>query len=254
MLTRALVVALAVVLSGCTAEVEERYTNKLVSCSVSVPQDWWDALERNQVRKDSRENAVAVVAASADGRTTVVQTWSSEVRLALHNEHGLRLPIASARGYLNVVEFDGRKVTFTVNGPGEEASFYTWDAQMGGSPVQVDAKFPEPEHYRSSDGTTTVSTEDHRLYAQRAGWPQPRLISEIQKSHQVGRISAPKVHGDFVSWFGMDSSYITDIRTGASVHTAKPRTLRVIGGALVMLGHDVTSATPLSGLSPLPKC
>lgn len=253
MLTRVLV-ALAVVLTACTPEVEDRYTNKLVSCSVSVPQDWQDALERNQVRKDSRENAVAVVAASDDGRTTLVQTWSSEIRLALHDEHGLRLPIASSAGYLDVVEFDGRKVKFRVHEAGEQGAFYLWDAQVGGAPVQVDGKFPEPEQYGSSDGTTTVSTEDHRLYARRADWPEPRLIAEIQKSSKVGRISEPRVHGDFVSWFGMDSSYITDIRTGASVHTANTDSLRVIGGALVKLGHDVTAATPLSELSPLPKC
>lgn len=246
------VVALALVLSGCTAEVEERYTNKLVSCSVSIPQDWRDALTVNEVRAGQGETE-QVVAASDDGRRTLVQTWPAN-QLTLYTEDRLRLPVVSADNSLSVVEFDGHKVKFAVQHVGHSAKFFAWDAKVGGEPVPVAGQYPEPELYRSSDGTTTVSTEDHRLFAERAGRPQPRLVAEIQKSDRVGRISQPRVHGDFVSWWGMDSSYVTDLRTGASVHTSKGYVLRVIGGALVLFRDKNTSATPLSALSPLPGC
>jgi hypothetical protein len=212
MLTRALVVALAAILSGCTAEVEEQYTDKLVSCSVSVPQDWRDALERNQLTSDT---AVKIEAASPDGRATIVQTWGSELQLRLHTADGLRQPIA---------------------------------------PVRVDEKVPDRELRRHSDGTTSVWTEEHRLFAHRADWPQQRQIAEIEKSHRVGYIWSPHVHGDFVSWSAMDSLYVTDLRTGSSVHSTKGYSLSVVGGALVMFGKTVASSTPLSSLSPLPAC
>jgi hypothetical protein len=263
MLTRVLV-ALAVVLSGCAAEEqEERYTNKLVSCSVSLPQDWRDKLAANEVRPGPGKS-VHTRAASGDGRTTVLLTWPQN-DLELHTEDGQRRVIVSSVGTVDVVEFDGRRLTFVaISRPGQDAELHTWDAQEGGKPVQIDGEPPQPDHYRSSDGTTTVWTEDHRLFGQRADWPQPRLIAEIQKSDRVGRIGQPRVHGDFVSWWGMDSSYITDIRTGATVHTSDNYVLRVMGGALVLhvrerntspnLREGSTSATPLSGLSPLPAC
>lgn len=254
MLTRVLV-ALAVVLSGCAAEeLEDRYTNKLVSCSVNLPQDWRDKLAANEVRPGPGKS-VHTLAASDDGRTTVLLTWP-EHQLELHTEDGQRrVIVVSPDDTLDVVEFDGRRVTFVASSrAGQGLKFYTWDAQEGGVPVQVDREHRQPDLYRSSDGRTTVWTEDHRLFGQRADWPQPRLIAEIQKSDRVGRIGHVRVHGDFVSWFGMDSSYITDIRTGASVHTSDNYVLRVMGGALVLLREGNTSATPLSGLSPLPAC
>jgi hypothetical protein len=252
MLTRALVISLAVLLSGCTAEVEERHTDKLVSCSVSVPQDWRDALERNQLTSDT---AVRIEAASPDGRTTIVQTWGSELQLRLHTADGLRQPIASGRGKFTVLEFDGRRVKFVFSkGNGEPATFHTWDAETGAPPVRVDGKVPYQELRRHSDGTTSVWTEEHRLFAQRADWPQQRLIAEIEKSSRVGHIWSPQVHGDFVSWSAMDSSYVTDLRTGSSVHAAKDYTLSVVGGALVMFRKTAASSTPLSSLSPLPRC
>ena len=255
MLTRVLV-ALAVVLSGCAAEeLEDRYTNKLVSCSVSVPQGWRDALTANELT-DGSANAVRIVAASDDGRATVVQTWSSVLELAVHTPDGQRRPFISTRHHLSVVEFDGRRVKFAVQEAGQRAEFFTWDAQTGGEPVPVDGNYPERDPQRGSDGTTTVWAEKHQLYAQRADWPQPRLIAEIQNSpHRVGHIWEPQVHGDFVSWGAMDSSYVTDIRTGASVHTSDNYVLRVVGGALVLTKPQRTAAaTPLSGLSPLPAC
>jgi hypothetical protein len=252
MLTRALVVALAAILSGCTAEVEEQYTDKLVSCSVSVPQDWRDALERNQLTSDT---AVKIEAASPDGRATIVQTWGSELQLRLHTADGLRQPIASGRGSFTVREFDGRRVRFSYSkGNGEPATFHTWDADTGAPPVRVDEKVPDRELRRHSDGTTSVWTEEHRLFAHRADWPQQRQIAEIEKSHRVGYIWSPHVHGDFVSWSAMDSLYVTDLRTGSSVHSTKGYSLSVVGGALVMFGKTVASSTPLSSLSPLPAC
>jgi hypothetical protein len=254
-LTRVLV-ALAVVLSGCAAEeLEDRYTNKLVSCSVSIPQDWRDKLAANEVT-DASANAVRIVAASDDGRATVVQTWSSALELALHTPDGQRRPFVSTRHHLSIVEFDGRRVTYAVQEGGQDTKFFTWDAETAGEPVPVDWKDAERDHERSSDGTTTVWAEKHRLFALRADWPQQRLIAEIQNSpYRVGSISGPQVHGDFVSWFGMDSSYITDIRTGASVHTSDNYVLQVRGGALVLTKPQRTTAsTPLSGLSPLPAC
>lgn len=253
MLTRALV-ALALVLTACTPEVEERYTNKLVSCSASLPPDWRDALAAYQV-KASPANVVRVEAASADGRTTIVQTWSSEVQLALHTADGQRRPIISSRGYLNVIEFDGRRLKFGVSpGDGRPATLHTWDAETGAPPVQVDGRYPDPELRRHSDGTTSVWTEEHRLFAHRADWPQQRLVAEIQKSDRVGYIWQPHVQGDLVSWSAMDSSYVTDLRTGTSVHSAMDNTLRVVGGALVMHSRTVASVAPLSALSPLPQC
>jgi hypothetical protein len=252
MLRRALVVALAGLLSGCTDEVEERHTDKLVSCSVSVPQGWRDALERNQLTSDT---AVKIEAASPDGRATIVQTWGSELQLRLHTADGLRQPIAAGRGSFSVLEFDGRRVKFVFSkGNGEPYAVHTWDAETGAPPVRVDEKVPDEERSRHSDGTTSVWTEGHQLFARRADWPQQRLIAEIEKSHRVGHIWSPHVHGDFVSWSAMDSLYVTDLRTGSSVHSTKGYALSVVGGALVMFGKTVASSTPLSSLSPLPAC
>lgn len=251
---RTLVAILAITaLSGCANPVEERYTNKLVSCSVSLPQDWRDALAANEV-KAAPANAVQIVAASDDGRTTIVQTWSSVLELALHTADGQRRPIISTRDHLTVIEFDGRRVKFAVQEAGQRATFHTWNAETGDPPVQVDGEYPDQVLDRSSDGTTSVWTEEHRLFAHRADWPQQRLVAEIEKSYRVGYIWQPRVHGDFVSWSGMDSLYVTDLRTGATVHSTKGYALSVVGGALTMYDVTVASATPLSGLSPLPGC
>ncbi|MFS8103247.1 hypothetical protein LFM09_39580 [Lentzea alba] len=253
MLTRALVV-LAVLLTGCAPEVEDRYTNKLVSCSVNLPQDWRDALAANEV-KAGAEKSVDVVAASPDGRATVLRTWP-ETGLVLHAADGRRQQIAASQHDTpHVIEFDGRTVVFSMTSrSGAGVRFYTWDADTGGEPVRINRERQDPDHYRSSDGTTSVWAEDHRLYGQRTDWPQPRLVAEIQQSPNVGRIGGPSVHGDFVSWWGMDSSYVTDMRSGASVHTSYGYVLRVMGGALVLFKGKDTAAVPLSELSPLPAC
>lgn len=57
-----------------------------------------------------------------------------------------------------------------------------------------------------------------------------------------------------MSWQS-ESSYVTDIRSGATMHTTDGAYwLEVHGGALTQQGWQVASAAPLSELSPLNGC
>ncbi len=105
----------------------------------------------------------------------------------------------------------------------------------------------------ASDGRTLVWTRGRdTMLAWRADWAEPRELAEI-KAGGAG-IELPRVGGDFVSW-SSGSSYVTDIRSGATVHTAESAYwLEVHGGALTRGGRQIAASTALSSLSPLNKC
>lgn len=253
---RALVATLLALtaLSGCSDQKAEKHPNKLVSCSVAMPRDWPDAIAANEVKAGSA-NAVQVVAASDDGRTTIVKSWANDYGLSLHTTDEQSRPIITSDDEPHVVEFDGRKVKLAIQKPGHPATFHLWDAETGGPLVPIDLTYPGKDYNRSSDGTTTVWAEGHRLFAHRPDWSQQRLIAEVENSDQVGSISGPSVHGDFVSWWVSEGAvHVTDVRNGATVHLERGNRHEVVGGALTRFAKDFTSWAPLTALSPLPAC
>ncbi|MGZ3142884.1 hypothetical protein ACVDFE_12980 [Lentzea chajnantorensis] len=106
----------------------------------------------------------------------------------------------------------------------------------------------------ASDGRTLAWAQEDELFAWRADWSRPRRIAEIEAVPKTEGIVLPRVSGDFVSWRS-ESSYVTDVRSGTTVHTTEDDYwLEVHGGALTRRGRDVAAAAPLSALSALPAC
>ncbi|MFJ8961360.1 hypothetical protein ACIRG5_18415 [Lentzea sp. NPDC102401] len=106
----------------------------------------------------------------------------------------------------------------------------------------------------ASDGSTVVWTQDDELRGWREGWTEPRELAGIKSVPRTEGIVFPRVSGDFVSWQS-ESSYVTDIRSGATMHTTEGAYwLEVHGGALTQQGWRVAAAAPLSELSPLSRC
>ncbi|MEV6240951.1 hypothetical protein [Lentzea sp. NPDC051838] len=105
----------------------------------------------------------------------------------------------------------------------------------------------------ASDGRTLVWTQgEDTLHGWRADWTEPRELAEIKKVPKTEGITAPRVSGDFVSWRS-ESGYVTDIRSGATMHTTEGA-LEVHGGALTLEDGRIAASAPLSTLSPLPNC
>lgn len=122
----------------------------------------------------------------------------------------------------------------------------------GALPEQL--KNAEPGESVASDGRTVVWSQGEALRGWREGWTEPRELAAIRSSPRTEGIVFPRVSGDFVSWQS-ESSYVTDIRSGATTHTTEGAYwLEVHGGALTQKGWRVASAAPLSGLSPLRAC
>lgn len=249
---RALVALLAVaVLTACAPEVT--YPNQLRSCSAALPRDWRDALAAHELKEN-----VQIVAASDDGRMTLVLASPPVNELTLRTDDGQRRSIVKTDDFIVAVELTGHTVKYATQQPGREPSFYLWDTQTNGPSVPTDGQLPFKAVDKSTDGTTSAwARQPHpgRLFVQRPGWPQPRLIAEIEVEDANNFVVHPSVHGDFVSWSPVRASYVTDIRTGATVYLGSmDYRLEVLNGALVRSGGGVVSAVPLSALSPLPTC
>ena len=73
----------------------EDYPDRLLSCSVTLPQDWRDALAAHEVKEDVR-----IVAASDDGRTTIQLTDPPENELTLVSDNGQRRSIVRTKDYV----------------------------------------------------------------------------------------------------------------------------------------------------------
>ncbi|MFD5827972.1 hypothetical protein [Lentzea sp. NPDC060358] len=122
----------------------------------------------------------------------------------------------------------------------------------GALPAQLEKA--RPGGNVASDGRTVVWTQGDALLGWREGWADPRELAEVKGASRTEGIVFPRVSGDFVSWQS-ESSYVTDIRSGATAHTSGGGYwLEVHGGALTQQGWRVAAAAPLSALSPLPQC
>jgi hypothetical protein len=163
--------------------------------------------------------------------------------------------------------YDLAKKKDGVVGQGTAPAFFgdmlLWSQNGGFRAAKLDrteAALPEalqnakPGRNVASDGRTVVWTEGDTLYGWRTDWPQARKLAEIKSVPMTESIVLPRVSGDFVSWRS-ESPYVTDIRSGATMHTTDSTYwLEVHGGALTREGWEVAAATPLSRLSPLPGC
>ncbi|MET9225127.1 hypothetical protein [Lentzea sp. NPDC003310] len=122
------------------------------------------------------------------------------------------------------------------------------------SAVPEQLRNAEPGDSVASDGRTVVWAQGEKLMGWREGWPQPRELAAIRSVPLTEGIVFPRVSGDFVSWQS-ESSYVTDIRSGATTHTTEGGYwLEVHGGALTRQGWRVAAAAPLEKLSPLYRC
>ncbi|MDX8048416.1 hypothetical protein SK571_03385 [Lentzea sp. BCCO 10_0798] len=157
--------------------------------------------------------------------------------------------------------YDLAKKKDRVVGPGKlpaflgDAVIWLQDGKFraeGALPEQL--KNAEPGGSVVSDGRTVVWTRDEKLIGWREGWAEPRELAGIRSAPKTEGIVFPRVSGDFVSWQS-ESSYVTDIRSGATVHTTEGGYwLEVHGGALTQQGWRVAAAAPLEKLSPLSRC
>ncbi|SDL45503.1 hypothetical protein SAMN04488074_11152 [Lentzea albidocapillata subsp. violacea] len=157
--------------------------------------------------------------------------------------------------------YDLAKKKDRVVGPGTKPAFlgdaviWLQDGKFraeGALPEQL--QNAEPGDSVASDGRTVVWTRDEKLIGWREGWAQPRELAGIRPAPRTEGIVFPRVSGDFVSWQS-ESSYVTDIRSGATLHTTEGGYwLEVHGGALTRQGWRVAAAAPLAKLSPLSRC
>lgn len=123
------------------------------------------------------------------------------------------------------------------------------------APLPEPLKNAQPTGNVASDGRTLVWTQgDDTLHGWRADWTEPRELAEIKTVPMTEGIVLPRVSGDFVSWRS-ESGYVTDIRSGATMHTTEGAYwLEVHGGALTREGGQIAASAPLSSLSRLPAC
>lgn len=140
-------IALATItaVAGCAAlmpfasDSDEERPNRLLSCSVDVPQEWRDTLAANEMASSANED-VRVVAASGDGRTTLVRTWrttaGTELVLRAGGQRQQIITLKDGKS-LHDVQFDDRWATFTVGDLGNSAQIYAWDSRKDGAPAPI---------------------------------------------------------------------------------------------------------------------
>ncbi|ANZ38268.1 hypothetical protein BBK82_21570 [Lentzea guizhouensis] len=205
-------------------------------------------------------------------RDTTVYAWDSQKDGAPVRISGSAAPVlhngrAAWADEAGVHLHDLAKKKDTVVGKGEAPAFFgdllVWTQDGKFRAVRTDrgeAVLPEPLAKASpgasvaSDGRTLVWTQDDRLLGWRADWPQARELAEIKAVPKTEGIVFPRVSGDFVSWRS-ESSYVTDIRSGATMHTSETEYwLEVRGGALAQRGRHAAAAAPLSAFSSLRAC
>jgi hypothetical protein len=199
------------------------------------------------------------------GQTRTTYAWDSR-------DDGAPVPIGGSGAVVHngkaawadasgVHVFDLARKKDRIVGPGEKPVFLgdsvIWlrDGRFraeGALPEQLENA--EPGGAVASDGRTVVWTRGEKLMGWRDGWPQPRELAGIRSVPRTEGIVFPRVSGDFVSWQS-ESSYVTDVRSGATTHTTEGGYwLEVHGGALTRQGWRVAGAAPLSKLSPLSRC
>jgi hypothetical protein len=202
---------------------------------------------------------------SPSDRTTTTYAWDSRndgapVRIGDSGAvvHNGKAAWSDSSG---VHVYDLTKKKDRVVGQGKEPVFLG-DAVMWlqDGRFRAEAALPEqlknakPAESAASDGRTVVWTEGDSLRGWREGWTEPRELAEIKSMPRTEGILFPRVSGDFVSWQS-ESSYVTDIRSGATMHTTEGAYwLEVHGGALTQQGRRITAAAPLSALSALSRC
>ncbi|MDX3656369.1 hypothetical protein PV646_03515 [Streptomyces sp. ID05-26A] len=157
--------------------------------------------------------------------------------------------------------YDLAKKKDRVIGPGEEPAFlgdsviWLQDGRFraeGAVPEQL--RNAKPDASVASDGRTVVWTQGEKLLGWREGWTETRELAGIESAPLTEGIVFPRVSGDFVSWQS-ESSYVTDIRSGATMHTTEGGYwLEVHGGALTQQGWRVAATAPLAKLSSLDRC
>ncbi|PWK89236.1 hypothetical protein C8D88_102507 [Lentzea atacamensis] len=202
---------------------------------------------------------------SPSDRTTTTYAWDSRndgapVRIGGSGAvvHNGKAAWADSKG---VHLYDLAKKKDRIVGQGEEPLFLG-DAVMWLQDGKFRAEMALPEQLRdarpsgsaASDGRTVVWAQGDALHGWREGWTEPRELAGIRTAPKTEGILFPRVSGDFVSWQS-ESSYVTDIRSGATMHTTDGAYwLEVHGGALTQQGWRGVAAAPLSSLSPLPRC
>lgn len=202
---------------------------------------------------------------SPSDRTATTYAWDSRndgapVRIGSHGAvvHNGKAAWTDSKG---VHLFDLARKKDRIVGQGKEPVFLgdavLWlrDGRFraeGALPEQL--KNAEPAGGVASDGRTVVWTQGEELRGWREGWTAPRELAGIKAVPRTEGIVFPRVSGDFVSWQS-ESSYVTDIRSGATMHTTDGAYwLEVHGGALTQQGWRVAAVAPLSELSPLRRC
>lgn len=162
---------------------------------------------------------------------------------------------------LGVHVYDLAKKKDRVVGPGKrpvflgDAVLWQQDGRFRAEGALPDPlKDAKPGDGVASDGRTVVWAQGEKLRAWREGWPEARELAGIRTSPKNEGIVFPRVSGDFVSWQS-GSSYVTDVRSRATVHTTEGAYwLEVHGGALTQQGWRVAAAAPLAELSALSAC
>jgi hypothetical protein len=210
-------IALAAItaISGCAAALQDErppdYTapNKLVSCSVGLPQQWKDELARDQTETGSHER-VTVVGANENGATTLVRTKRNQTTELVLRDDKKRQQVMAVQGQAQIfgVEFDGRWVTFTTTPHPENhtPTTYAWDSRNDGAPVRI-------------GGNGAV------VHNGKAAWSENKSVHVYdlgrKKDKVVGQGTAPAFFGDTVIWL-QDGKFGSDAPLPEPLKDAQP--------------------------------
>lgn len=162
--------------------------NKLVSCSVDLPQQWKDELTRDQTEAGSHEQ-ITIVGANENADTTLVRTTRNRTTELVLRDNSKRQQVMAVHDQAQIfgVEFDGRWVTFSTNPSPENQTVttYAWDSRNDGAPVQI-------------GGSGAV------VHNGKATWSDNKSVHVYdlarKKDKIVGQGTAPVFFGDTLIW------------------------------------------------------
>lgn len=164
--------------------------DKLVSCSVRLPQDWQDRLAQNETKTGVNEK-VTIVAANESADTTLVRTKRDDTTELVLRDSGHRQQVMKVEGQAQIfdVEFDGRWVTFvtTPHPENHATTVYAWDSKKDGAPVRIEGA-GKPV-LRGGKATWSDNNKKVHLYD-----------LATKKDKVVGEGRAPVFFGDMVMW------------------------------------------------------
>lgn len=162
--------------------------DKLLSCSVKLPDDWKNKLAAGETRAGETEQ-VTIVAANENADTTLVRTKRDKTTELVLRDSKRRQQVMAVQDQAQIfdVEFDGRWVTFSTTPHPENhaVTTYAWDSRKDGAPVRIGSEIAV---VRGGKAAWSAGSEVHLFDL------------ATRKDRVVGTGKAPVFLGDQLLW------------------------------------------------------